>query len=1085
MKRRHMKFRSLYLSVALPVLASSLALSAFAQVEITDERTTGIKTSTSGASNTASDVSVTNTGSIKITTGAAITLDSDNAVINGGAISSIDSDDTIGILVSGDRTGSVTNNLTIRLDNTAPTDDLTPGGDIATGSGRVGILISGGSQFTGNVTNASTATIAVTGQDSAGIRLANLSTVTGDINQDGSLTVFGERSVALDVLGNVIGKLAINGRTTATGEGAIAVKVAGDVSGGLTITSPVSTTGYVTKTRRVISSRPRAALRDTFIAEASLRQAGSAVEVNGNIAQGIHMAERRNDAGALISVATILANGSAPAVLIDGKGTPIAIGRVGQITDVNDDDYDADLLYAFVNQGSLTANGIFDDINATAFSLKDARLEGGLINSATMRSTVYRSGVDPAATVATPNSHARVIVIGGGGIAERINNTGTILAIGLEATDTIYEDTDNILAANPIFATAIDIDANGSLSSLTNVGTITAIITARTGEVVAVRDASGTLVEINNSGTLSARAISSDATGKQATNFNTIAIDVSANTSGFTLNQTIFTDPDTKKDTTPTIEGKILLGSGNDVINIAGGTINGDISFGNGADKLNISNSSVVTGVIADSDGQLEIVLTDKGRLNITGPTNLDITTATVDATSIYSPFINPDTGEVSTMVASGTVTFEDGAVIAPRLSTVLDTANATFTIVEAATLNIDTAIGSLRSAQTPFLYNTAFARSATDANSLIMTLDVRSTQELGLDVQQAALFTSAFEALQNSDPLGAAFVGITNQSDFNSAYNQLLPEFAAASRQFVMANVDGATGAVGSHLNNARRSQDRTGGAWVQEFVYYADRELAGLSEQFRGYGFGITGGVDTAFGPFHAVGINAGFATTEVEDVLGQDDPIDVLTVQLGGYAGYATGNLGVDLYAGVGYNSFEAVRNITIGNFKKTAQADWSGIHYNASMSAGYDVSFGKYFMRPAVTATYLSLTEKAYAEEGTTGVELSIDERKVDTGTASATLDFGAKFDSDRSWIAPSFRIGYRKDFINDGVVTTGRFVNGTTPFSLTAQEFPDSGFLLGVTFATGSRYSSFSFDYDADIRDGFSRHTARFVLRMLF
>lgn len=1080
-----MKFRSLYLSVALPVLASSLAFSAFAQVEVTDERTTGVSTSTSGANSTESDVSVTTTGSIKVTTGAAVTVDSDNTVTNSGLISSTDANDTTGILVSGNRTGSITNNATIRLDNTAPTDDLTPGGDITTGSGRVGILISGGSQFTGDITNAASASIAITGQDSAGIRLANLSTITGDINQDGSLAVFGERSVAVDILGDVIGNLAINGATTATGEDSVAVKVSGDITGGLTISAPVSTAGFVSKGRQLIVTRPSAALREIFIAEGSLRQSGSAVEINGNIAQGIHLAERRNDDGILISTANIASIGSAPAVLIDGKGTPIAIGRVGQITDVNDDDYDADLLYAFINQGTLAANGIFDDINATAFSLSDATLEGGLINSGTMRSTVYRSGVDPAATTATPNSHARVIVIGGGGIAERINNSGIILAVGLEATDTIYLDTDNVLAANPIFATAIDIDANGSLSSITNTGSITAIITARTGEVVAIRDASGTLVEINNSGVLSALAVNSDTTGAQASNFNLIAIDVSANTSGFTLNQTVFTDPNTSVDSTPNIQGQILLGSGDDLVNVAGGTITGDISFGNGADKLDISNSSIVTGLITDSDGQLEIAITDNSRLNITGPSNLDVTTATIDATSVYSPFVDPSTGEVSTMVASGAVTFEDGAVIAPRLSTVLDTANATFTIVEAATLNIDTTIGSLRSEQTPFLYNTTFSRSATDANSLIMSLDVRSTQELGLDVQQTALFTSAFEALQNSDPLGSAFVGITSQSDFNAAYNQLLPEFAAASRQFVLANVDGATGAVGSHLNNARRSQDRTGGAWVQEFVYYADRELAGLSEQFRGYGFGITGGFDTEFGPFHAVGINAGFATTEVEDVLGLDDPIDVLTVQLGGYAGYQTGKLGVDLYAGVGYNDFEANRKIEIGDFKKTAQADWSGVHYNASMSAGYDVSFGKYFMRPAVTATYLSLTEKAYAEEGTTGVELSIDERKVDTGTASATLDFGARFDRNRSWIAPTFRIGYRKDFINDGVVTTGRFVNGTTPFSITAQEFPDSGFLLGVTFATGSRYSSFSFDYDADIRDGFSRHTARFVLRMLF
>ena len=1080
-----MNIRRYILSASLPVLAIAMPISALAQVEITDAQTTGVSTSNVGDNNSASDLTITATGSIVVTTGAAVTIDSDNAVINTGSLTSTDADDTTGILISGNRTGSVTNNGNITLNVTPPTDDLIAGGDITTGSGRVGILISGASQFTGNIDNSSTGVISIVGQDSSGIKLAAMSSIIGNVNQGGTVTVFGERSVGLDIIGNVIGNLAVNGTTTATGEDASAIKVSGDVSGSVKVTGAVNTTGYVSANRIAVASRPTLATRTLLADTGSIRQAGAAVQINGNIGQGIHFAERRDDNDALLSIASVTMIGSAPAILIDGNGTPIAIGRVGQITDPNDADFDADLQYAFVNQGSILADGVLDDISATTFSLKDARLEGGFNNANIMRSTVYRSGIDPAATAATPDSHARVILIGGGGIAERINNTGTILAIGLEAADSIYEDPDNILASNKIFATAIDIDAGGSLSAITNIGTISAIITARNGEVVAIRDASGTLLELNNSGFLLAQGVSSDINGEQATNFTEIAIDVSANTAGFTLNQTVFTDPDTNVDTTPNITGDILLGSGDDVLNIAGGTITGDIAFGNGADRLELSGSSIVTTTLTDSDGQLDIILTDNSRLNITAPTDINATSLTVDGTSIYSPFINPQTGEVSTLRASGTVTFTDGSGIAPRLSTVLNSANATFNIIEAGTLNIDTVITSLRNEQSPFLYNTTFARSSTDANTLVMTLDVRTAQELGLDIPQAALFASAFEALQNTGALGSAFVAITEQSAFNSAYNQLLPEFAAASRQFVMANVDGATGAVGSHLNNARRSQDRTGGAWVEEFAYYADRELAGLSEQFKGYGFGITGGIDTAFGPFHAVGINLGFATTEVEDVLGLDDPIDVLTLQLGGYAGYQTGNLGVDMYAGMGFNDFEANRKVVIGNFSKQAQSDWSGTHYNASVSAGYDVSFGKYYVRPAATFSYLRLNEKAYTEDGTTGIELAIDKRSVDTGTATATLDFGARFERENSWIAPSIRVGYRNDFINDGVITTGQFVNGTTPFTLTSEEFPSSGFLLGVTFSTGSGYSSFSFDYDADIRDGFSRHTARFVLRMLF
>ena len=125
------------------------------------------------------------------------------------------------------------------------------------------------------------------------------------------------------------------------------------------------------------------------------------------------------------------------------------------------------------------------------------------------------------------------------------------------------------------------------------------------------------------------------------------------------------------------------------------------------------------------------------------------------------------------------------------------------------------------------------------------------------------------------------------------------------------------------------------------------------------------------------------------------------------------------------------------------------------------------------------------KKPTTETGGADIALAIDKRSVDTASATLALDFGAKFESERSWFSPSMRIGIRNDFINNGVITSGQFVNGTTPFSIAAQDFPASGFLLGLTFATGSKYSSFSFNYDADIRSGFNRHTARLVLRLLF
>ena len=1083
-----MKFHQLLLTTSISAFAVSTAMSANAQVEIADARTTGVSTSTAGAGNTASDVTITTAGSIAVTTGAAVTIDSDNSVINSGTISSEDADDTTGILVNQTATGNITNNGAINLTETAPTDGVpaTGAGTIAQGSGRTGILISGGSTFTGNIENAATASIRVQGQDSAGIRLAETASLVGDILQSGSLTVFGENSFGVDVLGDVIGNLALAGTVSATGKDSVAVNVGGDVSGAVTVSSTLSSSGYVTQQGQTITSRPTLLGRTQLNTTGNLEQAGSALQVSGNIGEGIQ----------ITSTGTVVMFGAAPAILIDGDGTPIAIGQVGQITDPNDDDFDADLQFAFVNQGTLSSDSVLDNIDATTFSIANATLEGELNNTSIMSATVYRSGIDPAATTATNDAHARVIVIGGNGIADRINNSGTIFARGVEDVETVYADPDNVLAPNQIFATAIEINPTGSLTELTNTGALTAIISGRNGEARVLVDQSGTLLTVNNSGLITGVGVTSDATGAQATNYTLVAIDVSANTAGFTLNQTPIVNADTGEENSPIITGDIFLGSGADTLNIAAGTVSGDIAFGAGADRLDISNGSSVTGSITDSDGQLDILVADNSSLTITSANTINATSATFDATSTYSPFIDPASGETSLLSASGDVTFESGSIIAPRLANVIDDSSIAFDIATAGgTLTFDEAAGSLRSAATPFLYNTNYSRSLTDPNTLILTLDLRSTSELGLDGVQSAAFTSAFEALQNSPDLGAAFTGITDQVTFNNAYNQLLPEFAASATQFVLSNVDGATGAIGSHLNTARRSPERPGGAWIQEFAYFADRSLAGNSEQFRGYGFGITGGFDTSFGPFQTAGINLGFATTEVEDVPGVDEPLDVLTIQGGLYAGYKLGNFGLDLYAGGGYDDFESNRIVKIeavdalGNvtstYDATASRDSSGTHYNASASAGYDIQFGKYYARPSATFSYLSMSEGAFTEEGDASIIQTIDSRTNDIGTVTGVVDIGARFERDRSWFSPALRFGFKKDVISNGVITTGRFVNGTTPFSLTSEEFPDTGIVLGVTFSSGSKYSSFSLDYDADIRDGFNRHTARLVIRMLF
>jgi hypothetical protein len=1091
---------------------------AFAQVTIEDDRTEAVDTATAGEDGGPSDVTITSDGSVIVDdAGPAVTLNSNNDLVNEGEIRISDVDDATAVSLEGGADRNFTNSGTITVDEDFTAED-TNGDNVADspraqGSGRTGILISGASPFEGDVTLDANSNVNVEGNDSYGVNITdNMMTASldGNFSNQGRISLTGNNGAGVNVAGDVTGNITNSGSVSALGEGSNAYNISGDIQGGFVNSGTLGSNGFR------LTSRPgfqgAGTGREDLTAE-NLEDAGSSVSISGNITGGVHFDLVRepvldadgNETGDFQTVRTsnVTQFGSAPAVVIDGNGVPISIGRVSAITDPSDENFDESLQFAFVNEGSITSQGLFDDFDATVLSIRDAELEGGLNNSGSLTVSAFSgTGAFAVPGVSAGDGYARVIVLGDGAIVEHINNTGVVSATASEPADEIFADQANpVTTTVNLRATAIDISNAATTDSLYNRGSISAVLVGRSGEAFAIRDASGSLSDVTNEGLISAVGRTSDPTEATPLDFTLVAIDASANTTGFTYTQQLREDSDPDDDIdpiAPRTTGDIRLGSGDDLIVASAGTIDGDIDFGGGQDTLTLSGGSAYTGLI-ETTGEVTLNVSDGSVLTLTEGQPLSVTDASFDSTSSFIPTLNGGTGLASTLNASGTVSFAEGASISPRFNNISDNISQEFTLANAALLNItENTLASLNGNTTdtqPFLFD--FVYSLDGDNALVVTVDLRDPNlsieqgGLGLDSAQAAAFGPALEAFVANSELGTAIANITNGAEFNQAYNQLLPEFSAAAREFVLANVDGATGAVGTHLDSARRSPDKPGGAWIQEFAYFADRDLAGLSEQYRGEGFGFTGGLDTAFGPFHAVGINFGFASTEIEDVVGQDEPLDVITLQTGLYAGYAQaigqGELGIELYAGGGYNKFEQERRVLINNFFGRASADYSGYHLNGSARFGYDLPISeKYWIRPAVSFDYLRLDEDGYTEEGTEGVALDVSGRTTDRASATAMMNFGARFQGKRTWIRPALRVGYRYAFINDPALTEFGFagLNGQRA-SLDSFGFPDSGFLVGFSVAAGSEYSSIGFDLDSDIRDGFIRHTGRVVIRLLF
>lgn len=1123
------RIRSRLLATAASALVASALAAGFAgAVEISTETTEPVSTSTADGASTPGDVTLVSGGSITLDNGTAVTLDSDNNVtVNAGANLTIsDADGAVGVRVLGGFTGTVSNSGSIVINEsytrTDEDGDGTLDGPFAQGSGRTGILIEGAAPFTGDIRNSGS--IRIKGNDSAGIR--STAAIDGSIAQRGGVNVTGTAGVALDIIGGVTGSVDNEGSLNVAGAGSTALRIQGDVGGGVSNQGTITSTGFAFT--NVSNYYDPDEVPDGYepvpLDADDLNDNGPAVAIGASIGEGVlnngfvGSGDADDDADGNDPVkdisgdfdvnrrsGTIASFGSAPAVLIApdvnaaGAGDVVIGLVVERVRDSLDDDEDGDVDeilatflegYGFINRGAIQANGLNSGFESAAVVVRgdpgagrNTVIEGGIFNSGVISSVSFEADTT-------------TILIGDGASTPRFDNTGSVTAqANSETTHVVH---------------LLLVESGAMLSALSNSGTLSAAVRGDGADVIAIQDLSGTLVSIDNTGRIvAAHSFDNDdddgdgvLTDADEQTGLAVALDLSNHAPGQDITfvqqyATPTTDAngdgviDTNDVATPAIIGDVLLGAGDDEFQLLAGVAAGDLSFGDGADRFVIDGGASYTGALSDSDGQLTIEVND-GALNLSNDGDINVTDLTLGDDAAASVAVNLSDGTGARIVAANDVSIAGGASITPQITGVGAIGTTLIEIMRAEgdlllTGGQDIA-DNLSIDDSPFLFETTLQTGvAGSADTVLVAVRRRTADELGMNPTQAAAYDPVVLAL-NADPeLLVAVVNAGDAEEFFSAYDQFLPEYAAAALQFAVVNVDGAIGAVGNRLDVVRGGREGAGGVWAQEFGAYMDREDGPRGGAFRGHGLGLAAGVDRPLGPFYAVGLNFVGAASEIEEPTGFDQPLAVSTLQLGGYAAAQLWrNLLLDVYGGVGVDAFESDRNIHVGDVVRGAGASWKGYHAAGSARLAYDLQAGRFFARPAVSLDYFRLDEEGYKESGGGGaVNLAISERTSDVFSQTASLTLGAKFgDPRRSWWSPRMRVGYR---VENSVapLTTARFISGGDSFILDASDLPESGGLFGFTFAAGSRWSSFALDYDADVRDGFIRHGARVAFRFVF
>lgn len=767
---------------------------------------------------------------------------------------------------------------------------------------------------------------------------------TGSFDNSGTIGVIGDNGIGIST-GSTAGDFTVGGNVTAVGEGARALVIDGDVGGNLIID------GTVTKAASYTNDDGSTMV----LSRSALRVSSPAVQVTGNVAGGI---------------------------LIDAPPLNLDSDNDDEDNDGIDDSDETTGSITSYGESPALVIGSEQDITIGGVQARDGIYS--LAIDGTVSSNGYYSTFDTTA-----------VVIGGQGGTVDLTN-GISVGGTLRATTTDSK------------AVALLINEGVYAPSLFVSGQVTAgISSSGEGSAVAVRDLSGTLARVDNTGFISVSGAAED---------ETVALDLSRNTTGVSIYQYLSPeDEDARAEemededydpSNPTIytsiTGDILTGSGNDLIDVASGKIAGETWFGTGDDTLNLYGDSRYSGTVHSGGDNLAVnlagtakfsgtidaggtpaVLTiddsatftgaitggeqltanvNSGLMQAANGETLTFANLSVGSEGSIGVVIDPDDQTSSSFVVNS-ADFEQGAGVAVNIQNVIGD-DATYTILTADQMTGADGL-EFRTDSIPLIYSASLASSD---QSISVSLHRKTADELGLTKPQSSAYEAILGAAANDSYLEASILQADDMPALQSQFDQLLPDYAGGVFDFVMRSSRLATRRIADGIG---QYDDMPVGVWL-EALYFNGGAKGGEIVGYDNNGMGISGGWERKLGYSDVyAGLSGSWFKGKVSTGSYQD--VDASKLEVGAHV---RGNFGpIYAFARASYlrasmdseNTFTGT--ISDVDFTYTNTADWKGSGFTGTAGGYYDIALNRSFsLKPKAVLAYYRLKEDGYTQSG---------------------------------------------------------------------------------------------------------------------
>ncbi len=1085
-----MRKTKLLTATALSLVLSGAAMGVFAGQAFADT-TISTTVTTPQQTSTAGNVTVASGGEIQLTSGVAITVNSGNTVDLEGpiAMSGSEASATVpnptGILITGGQTSGLTINSSITVtDNFTASDTTNPADGIADapwadGTARYGILSTGTTPFVGNVDISSSASLDVEGNGSYGTRFEN--NITGTFTYAATTTIIGDNATGVSLENGVTGATYIGGSMSVLGQGATAINLAGTYGSSVVFGGSFTNTGYAT-TAAQTTAETAILLANPLDTE----QAGTLMKLSGTYAQGILFEAPPTEDTTLTSTdqdgdgipdanegsASLTQFGRAPALLIGAGGGATVIGATTTIVGTTGAATAPTVNYGLINRGTISSTGVFAGVDTTAVQIG---LNRNLVSTdpdfATMggSSTVsIANGIGNTGTISATSlaANATALRLEAGTSTPLLDiNAGSITATATEVV-TPSTTTPITYSIAPASANAIIIDAGASLPKI-QLTSITSEIVASaigsTSSATAILDKSNSLTTINNNNLISASITATDENSDgvaEPITGTANAIDAHTNTVGMTITQNSITTAATSTTAattnTPEIIGNILLGTGNNTINLNAGVITGNIDFGEGAgagaSAFNIEGDSAYSGILTGS-GTVALNI-DDGTALLDAGSKLNLSSLHVGATGILGIQLNTLTPTQAVLSSSGAAVFDKGAVVGLNLNHII-LAPTSFVVLTAPSITLNGLDLTNLGGNTPYLYSVALTPNSTNTE-LDATFRIKSQAEGGFNSNEVAALTPVLTAMSQDTGATTALLSQTTHEGFNSVYDQYLPDFSGEN---LLTLSHGAESVTESIAALTLIPDNMAGQYWATEHGFDTNRPY-GDTTGFKATGFTFAAGREQAVGGRQMIGTYLSYTSSTPIDTfdIGAANLVNSdLTV--GGYWRIRDEGFKAWANAGVGYADFKDTRVVLNAFESHTATSTWGGFSYSAGFGTSYQYRIGSFSLTPQLIGDFYGLNEAKHSEDGGTDLfDLSINSRDSHIATGQALVNFSY----DKWFVRPELWVGYKDNLDVDIANTVATFTQaGSTPFSLNGGNVKGGGPVVGFRFSADNEYSYFS------------------------